>query len=110
MVVVVVKSLSRVRRCVPIDCSTPGSDEGQVQRLVQQSVLKDTWCNKFERGSGKAVDPEEKLDSQTKRDHQWTRWETDTQGGHRVDSLRARGVVSSRTQTFGLLNPDFGHF
>ena len=65
-VVAVVQSLSRVRRCVPIDCSTPGSEECQVQRLVQHSVLKDTWCSKFERGGGKAVDPEEKLDSKPK--------------------------------------------
>ena len=26
----------------------------------------DTWYNKFERGGGKAVDPEEKLDSKPK--------------------------------------------
>lgn len=40
--------------------------ECQVQKLVQESVLKDTWCNKFGRGVGEEVDPDEKLDSKPK--------------------------------------------
>lgn len=44
----------------------------------------DTWYNKFERGGGKAVDPEEKLDSKPKEAFNGQGGKLDTQGGKEV--------------------------
>lgn len=39
----------------------------QVQRLAHESILKGTWCNKFERGWGEEADPTEKTEVKRKQ-------------------------------------------